>query len=66
MQLKDNASQSAKGSNEPTHVDEIHLCYEEIDGYKKRWIYGLGSQASAYFYLKLSMSGSYSPAPQKE
>ncbi|XP_021600562.1 uncharacterized protein LOC110606113 isoform X2 [Manihot esculenta] len=28
LQLKENASQQAKGLNEPTHVDETHLYYE--------------------------------------
>ena len=52
IQLKEAATQQQEGSNEPTPINEAQLYYEVVGGQKKSWVYGLGSQTSAYHYKK--------------
>lgn len=74
LQFKANASQPLERSNEPIDVDEAHLYYEIVDWEKGRRVYGLGSQASAYFPSQASAycpsssqsARSVSPVPQQE
>ncbi|XP_043808700.1 uncharacterized protein LOC122722295 [Manihot esculenta] len=52
-----------EGSNEPTPINEAQLYYEAVGGHKKSRVYGLGSQASAYFHEPSHCSASYTSAP---
>ncbi|XP_021631870.1 uncharacterized protein LOC110629267 [Manihot esculenta] len=63
VQLKEAATQQQKGSNEPTPINEAQLYYEAVGGQKKSRVYGLGSQASAYFHETSHCFASYTSAP---
>ena len=63
IQLKEEVTQQQDKSNEPTPINETQLYYEAVDGQKKSRVYGLGSQASAYFHEPSHCSASYTSAP---
>ncbi|XP_043804623.1 uncharacterized protein LOC110627282 [Manihot esculenta] len=63
VQLKEAATHQQEGSNEPTPINEAQLYYEAVGGQKKNRVYGLGSQASAYFHEPSHCSASYTSAP---
>ncbi|XP_021628407.2 uncharacterized protein LOC110626675 [Manihot esculenta] len=63
VQLKEAAIHQQEGSNEPTPINEAQLYYEAVGGQKKSRVYGLGSQASAYFHEPSHCSASYTSAP---
>ncbi|XP_043809775.1 uncharacterized protein LOC122723085 [Manihot esculenta] len=63
IQLKEAATHQQEGSNEPTPINEAQLYYEAVGGQKKSRVYGLGSQASAYFHEPSHCSASYTSAP---
>ncbi|XP_021611854.2 uncharacterized protein LOC110614596 [Manihot esculenta] len=57
------ATQQQEGSNEPTPINEAQLYYEAVGRQKKSRVYGLGSQASAYFHEPSHSSFSHTSAP---
>ncbi|XP_043806327.1 uncharacterized protein LOC122721745 [Manihot esculenta] len=63
VELKEAATHQQEGSNEPTPINEAQLYYEAVGGQKKSRVYGLGSQASAYFHEPAHCSASYTSAP---
>ncbi|XP_043807323.1 uncharacterized protein LOC122721967 [Manihot esculenta] len=63
VQLKEATTQQQEGSNEPMPINEAQLYYEAVGGQKKSRVYGLGSQASAYFHDPSHCSASYTSAP---
>ena len=47
--LKEQMSQSQEGCSEPPTMDERQLWYKVVEEEKKRKVYGVGSQTSAFY-----------------
>ncbi|KDP47187.1 hypothetical protein JCGZ_25696 [Jatropha curcas] len=59
-------SVNADESEAESRIDEVALYLEAIGGEKKRKVYGIGSQASQFYYGSASHASAASAGPQPE